>query len=79
LLSAVSDVDHSLKNKIIRLEGSPPNPTKKIIGCPFAGRCHRKIETICDTVPPPKVEFSDTHFVYCHITAKKLALFSQED
>jgi peptide/nickel transport system ATP-binding protein len=68
LLSAVPDVDPSLKKGSIRLEGSPPNPTKKIRGCPFAGRCHRKIGDICDSTPPPRVEISNTHFVFCHLS-----------
>jgi peptide/nickel transport system ATP-binding protein len=72
LLSAVPDVDPSIKREAIRLEGSPPNPTKKIRGCPFAGRCHRKVGTICDTTPPPRVDFSDTHFAYCHIEPAKM-------
>ncbi len=72
LLSAVPDVDPSLKKRTIRLEGSPPNPTKKIGGCPFAGRCHRQIGEICINVPPPRVEFSDTHFVYCHLSKEEM-------
>jgi peptide/nickel transport system ATP-binding protein len=67
LLSAVPDVDPSVKREAIRLEGSPPNPTQKITGCPFAGRCHRKVGSICDTTPPPKVHFSESHFAYCHL------------
>ncbi len=67
LLSAVPDVDPSLKKGEIRLQGAPPNPTRKIKGCPFAGRCHRKVGAVCDNTPPPKVNFSDTHFAYCHI------------
>lgn len=67
LMSAVPDVDPSLEKMRIRLSGSPPNPTKKIKGCPFSGRCHRKIGEICDNTPPPKVEFSSTHFAYCHL------------
>jgi len=72
LLSAVPDVDPSIKKEAIRLEGSPPDPTVKIKGCPFAGRCHRKVGTICDTTPPPRVDFSDTHFSYCHIEPGKM-------
>ncbi|MFW6208995.1 MAG: dipeptide ABC transporter ATP-binding protein [Spirochaetota bacterium] len=72
LLSAVPDVDPSRKKGEIRLHGAPPNPTKKIKGCPFAGRCHRKVGKICDTTPPPRVNFSDTHFAYCHISAEIL-------
>jgi peptide/nickel transport system ATP-binding protein len=72
LLSAVPEVDPSLEKTNIRLEGSPPNPTRKIIGCPFAGRCHRKIGEVCDTVPPPRVNFSDSHFAYCHLSVETL-------
>ncbi|MFO7730837.1 MAG: dipeptide ABC transporter ATP-binding protein [Spirochaetia bacterium] len=72
LLSAVPDVDPSLKKGEIRLQGAPPNPTKKIKGCPFTGRCHRKVGSVCDTTPPPRVNFSDTHFAYCHISPEIL-------
>lgn len=72
LLSAVPDVDPNIEKEAIRLEGAPPNPTKKIKGCPFAGRCHRKVGEICDTTPPPRVDFSDSHFVYCHLSKEKM-------
>lgn len=72
LLSAVPDVDPSMKKKTIRLEGAPPNPTKVIKGCPFTGRCHRKVGKICDTTPPPRVDMSDTHFTYCHIPREEM-------
>ena len=72
LMSAVPDVDPSLKRKVIRLEGSPPNPTQKIIGCPFAGRCHKKIGEICDKQPPAKVYFSRQHFAYCHLPPEEM-------
>jgi len=67
LLSAVPDVDPSLEKEIIRLEGSPPDPTMKIKGCPFAGRCHKKIGSICDTEAPPLRKYSESHFAYCHL------------
>lgn len=72
LLSAVPDVDPTLSKEVIRLEGSPPNPTKRLAGCPFAGRCHRKRGEICDTVPPPRVNFSDGHFVHCHLSPEEM-------
>jgi peptide/nickel transport system ATP-binding protein len=72
LLSAVPDVDPTMEKETIRLEGAPPNPTKLIKGCPFAGRCHRKVGKICDTSPPPRVDLSDTHFVYCHIPREEM-------
>ena len=73
LLSAAPEVDPSRKRKTIRLEGSPPNPTRKIIGCPFAGRCHKKIGDICDKTPPPKVDLSDSHYIYCHLPLERLS------
>jgi hypothetical protein len=30
------------------------------------------VGSICDTTPPPKVDFSDSHFLYCHIPAEQL-------
>jgi peptide/nickel transport system ATP-binding protein len=72
LISAVPDVDPDSAKQQIRLEGSPPNPTKKIKGCPFEGRCHKKIGKICETTAPPKVYFSDDHFVFCHLSPGKL-------
>ena len=78
LMSAVPDVDPSLKRKVIRLEGSPPNPTKKIVGCPFAGRCHKKIGEICDKKPPPRVQFSQDHFAYCHLPPEEMGADSAQ-
>lgn len=72
LLSAIPDVDPSLEKGQVRLEGSPPNPTKKITGCPFAGRCHRKIGAVCDDVSPPRVEFDDGHVIYCHLPPEEM-------
>jgi oligopeptide/dipeptide ABC transporter ATP-binding protein len=42
-------------------------------GCPFAGRCHRKAGSVCDSTPPPKLDFSESRFLYCHIAADELA------
>jgi peptide/nickel transport system ATP-binding protein len=72
LLSAVPDVDPTVKKEPVRLEGSPPNPTKKITGCPFAGRCHRKIGPICDSTPPPRLQVSEEHYIMCHLPLEQL-------
>lgn len=74
LLSAVPDVDPSISKKRIRLEGAPPNPTREIKGCPFAGRCPKKVGDICDNTPPPRVDLSETHFTYCHIPVNELLM-----
>jgi peptide/nickel transport system ATP-binding protein len=72
LLSAVPEVDPALEKTQIRLEGAPPDPTERIVGCPFAGRCPKKIGTICDTTPPPLVQPSQSHYIYCHISPDTL-------
>jgi peptide/nickel transport system ATP-binding protein len=72
LLSAAPDVNPSHKQKPIRLEGAPPDPSVKIVGCPFAGRCHKKIENLCDTTPPPIKQLSATHYIFCHLSEDRL-------
>jgi peptide/nickel transport system ATP-binding protein len=72
LLSSVPEVDPEKHRTPIRLEGSPPNPSEKIPGCPFASRCHKKIEGLCDTTPPPKKKLSETHYLFCHLDEKDL-------
>lgn len=67
LLSAVPEVDPSKKKVAIELEGGLPNPSKKIKGCPFAGRCHKQVGEICVKQFPPKVIISPTHHYFCHI------------
>ncbi len=67
LLSAVPEVDPSKKKVAIELEGGLPNPSKKIRGCPFAGRCHKQVGDICVKKYPPKVKMSSTHYYFCHI------------
>jgi peptide/nickel transport system ATP-binding protein len=67
LLSAIPEVDPTLQKTPIKLEGSVPDPTKKIVGCPFAGRCHKQVGTICEKQAPPLVQVSETHQYYCHI------------
>jgi peptide/nickel transport system ATP-binding protein len=70
LLSAVPEVDPTKKKIAIELEGNLPNPSKKIVGCPFAGRCHKQVGSICETQAPPLVQVSPSHYYYCHISPK---------
>ena len=72
LLSAAPDVDPTHRQKPIRLEGAPPDPSRKIVGCPFANRCHKKIEGLCDTTPPPRKQLSETHYLFCHLSEDHL-------
>jgi len=41
-------------------------------GCPFKGRCHRKLGAICDTEFPPLRTVGLNHVSLCHIPAEDL-------
>jgi peptide/nickel transport system ATP-binding protein len=72
LLSAVPDVDPSRKRNPIRLEGALPDPSEPIPGCPFTGRCRKRIDGLCDTTPPPRRQISPTHHIFCHLEEEML-------
>jgi peptide/nickel transport system ATP-binding protein len=41
--------------------------------CRFAGRCPRKLGSVCDTVPPPVQSAGPGHHIRCHIPLPQLA------
>jgi peptide/nickel transport system ATP-binding protein len=41
--------------------------------CKFAGRCPRKLGSVCDTVPPPVQQAGPGHRIRCHIPLPQLA------
>jgi peptide/nickel transport system ATP-binding protein len=43
-------------------------------GCPFANRCARKMEGLCDTVTPPLREFPGGLAIACHLDEDALSL-----
>jgi peptide/nickel transport system ATP-binding protein len=67
LLSAVPLPDPSVLSTRIHLQGEIPSPIDPAPGCRFAGRCPRKLGSICDTVPPAGHEAADGHLIFCHI------------
>src|SRR3546814_9537555 len=73
LLSAVPVADPSVKSKRIVLEGKPPSVLDRLAGCPFAGRCHRRIGNICDEQEPPEQRFATGHRIACHLPREELA------
>jgi peptide/nickel transport system ATP-binding protein len=62
----------------IMLTGETPSPVNVPPGCRFASRCHRKVGTICDTVPPPVQRASETHEIACHIPLRNLQTPAQK-
>lgn len=68
LLSSIStpDPDHSMLNKIIKLEGEIPSSIAPPSGCKFRTRCRYKME-ICSFEVPHLKDIDNEHFVACHL------------
>ena len=70
LLRSTPRIDRPIED-LQPIPGSPPDPTRELIGCPFAPRCPRRL-AVCDTVmpalaPAPDAAQADAaHLVACH-------------
>ncbi len=75
LLSAAPVPDPEAEPTRIRLEGAVPTMRERFTGCFFAGRCPRKLGSICDEEPPPAQQGPDSanHTIYCHIPVDELS------
>ncbi len=75
LLSAAPVPDPDAEPSRIRLEGAVPTMRERFTGCFFAGRCPRKLGSICDEEPPPARQGPDSanHTIYCHIPVDELS------
>ena len=73
LLSAVPIADPEIEKRHIVLEGNPPSALDPPPGCPFAGRCPRKLGDICDDEAPPLRQASGGHVIACHIPIEELS------
>ena len=67
LLAAAPKPDPDAPEPSIILSGNLPSVLAEIKGCPFASRCVRKIDGLCDTVQPPVREPVPGHTIYCHL------------
>lgn len=54
------------------IRGKPPDLIEPPAGCKFHERC-AFATTICETVPPPLVDYSGAHLAACHETDRVLA------
>jgi len=73
LLSAVPVADPDAQADRIVLEGPLPSATAIPSGCPFSGRCPRRLGAICDEAEPPTQRLANGHHIVCHIPAGELA------
>ena len=54
------------KAKLEPIPGLMPDPTNLPDGCSFCPRCKHAMP-ICEKEKPPRVHFSDSHYVECHL------------
>jgi oligopeptide/dipeptide ABC transporter ATP-binding protein len=70
LLGSTPRIDRPIED-LRPIPGSPPDPTRELVGCPFAPRCARRLP-VCDTVMPPLAPVAGAgpadpvHLVACH-------------
>ena len=64
LLNSVPRMDLPRGQKLIPIEGSPPDLTKLDDGCSYRPRCKWRIDR-CDTESPPLAKVNDTQFSAC--------------
>ncbi len=74
LLKSVPRLDIGEKERLIPIEGTPPDLFAPPKGCPFAARCEYAMK-VCKEHHPEKSNLNDTHYVHCwlqHTDAPKV-------
>lgn len=74
LLRSVPNPKSELKEKLIPIEGQPPDLLKPPVGCPFTARCDYAMK-ICKEKQPPLFEVGEGHRAacwLCHENAPKV-------
>lgn len=69
LLNSVPNPKSGSKEKLIPIEGTPPDLIKPPVGCPFAARCRHTMK-ICVTHRPPLFEVGEAHEAACWLNHK---------
>lgn len=69
LLRSVPNPKSELKEKLVPIEGQPPDLLKPPIGCPFTARCDYAMK-ICNEKQPPLFEISNGHRAACWLCHK---------
>lgn len=67
LASSVHQADK--RERLESIPGTPPDPSNRPAGCPFAPRCRQSME-ICTVCYPPQSEFNDGHTADCWLYAE---------
>ncbi|MBM7552794.1 ABC transporter ATP-binding protein [Thalassobacillus pellis] len=69
LLLSVPRLDRP-EEKLIPIDGTPPDLFSPPVGCPFTARCPQAME-VCEKVYPYQTALSDTHQVECWLQDEK--------
>ena len=69
LLRSVPNPKSELKEKLIPIEGQPPDLLKPPVGCPFTARCDYAMK-ICKEKQPPLFEVGEGHRAACWLCHK---------
>ena len=74
LMSSAPVPDPDAQPTTIRLPGFVPTMRAQFQGCFFAGRCPRKVGSVCDDTPPPaRTSENGDHVINCHIPLEELS------
>ncbi len=77
LLNAIPGITKE-REPLSTIEGVVPNPTEKIVGCPFRPRCHRAMD-ICQKAEPPLTAADGSREVKCWLYADAQAAREAEE
>lgn len=64
LLRALPRTDAKKGNKLLSIEGAPPDLSQPPVGCAFADRCPYTME-VCKETQPDEYAITDNHKAYC--------------
>jgi peptide/nickel transport system ATP-binding protein len=67
LLKSIPTVESGVKDRLVPIAGTVPDPFQKISGCPFFDRCPDAKTDICQQSEPALDQISDHHEVACHL------------
>lgn len=67
LLQAIPKITGTVKDRLVAIEGSVPNPFERPSGCTFHPRCDKIIKGICESQVPGKTQVTKDHLVSCHL------------
>lgn len=64
LIKSMPDISIEKTERLLPIEGSPPDLFSPPKGCPFVGRCKYAME-VCEQQIPPEFEIGNDHFSRC--------------